>query len=557
MSSFSFLKKTRIGFSLVEMGVVVGVGAVAAGIAVPVFMNYRYSSDLHVAVANITQGIGEAKILAQSSKNDSAWGFSVTNGVVFQGESYATRQAGSDEFFPVPPTVAASGLLELFFTKMDGTVSRTGVILLMAKNGNKIAITIDNFGIATAGEATSSAIAMAGSDYSSVASAGGGDSSAQSGLSVSSTSAGGGDGSEGAGSSLTGSVESSGGSAGVSSSASTGTGGSEPASAGSSEAVASSSSAANPPPPPPPPPPPESSSVASLTGSGSTGSLASSAFSSSSSSVEPPIVWVSSNVGVLLLDPAMEGSLNISGNGNVLNISNNQGVVAVNSNHAKAAKLSGNGDATAYEFRITGVPGTYASGNGEFVGTITSGAAPTPDPLLSVVTPTPPTQTYSAVNISGGTQATINPGTYVGGITVSSNAKLTMNPGIYYLQGGGLKISSNATVTGNGVMIYNAPDAASDTITISGNGNVTLTAMTSGIYAGMAVFQRRPSPVPLLISGNGVLNVNGIVYLPGAPLTVTGNGDLLGVFVNLQCVANSRFIFRSMSFTGNGEFNVQ
>ena len=185
MSSFSFLKKTRRGFSLVEMGMVIGVGAVAAGIAVPVFMNYQYSSDLHVAVANITQGIGEAKILAQSSKNDSAWGFSVTNGVVFQGESYATRQAGSDEFFPVPPTVAASGLLELFFTKMDGTVSRTGVILLMAKNGNKIAITIDNFGIATAGEATSSAIAMAGSDYSSVASAGGGDSSAPSGLSVS------------------------------------------------------------------------------------------------------------------------------------------------------------------------------------------------------------------------------------------------------------------------------------------------------------------------------------------------------------------------------------
>jgi hypothetical protein len=241
----------------------------------------------------------------------------------------------------------------------------------------------------------------------------------------------------------------------------------------------------------------------------------------------------------------------------MMNISNSNGAVAVNSNNVAAAKLSGNGTATAHEFNIVGNPGTQITGNGHFVGTINRGVAPTADPLAGVPTPTPPTQTYSAVNYSSSTPITLNPGTYVGGITLGGNARVTLNPGIYYLQGGGLKVSSNARVTGNGVMIYNAPNVSTDQVAISGNGNVTITAMTTGTYAAMAIFERRPSSVPLTISGNGVLNVDGIVYMPGAPLTVTGNGDLLGVFVNLQCVANSRFIFDSMSFSGNGEFNVQ
>ncbi len=62
---------------------------------------------------------------------------------------------------------------------------------------------------------------------------------------------------------------------------------------------------------------------------------------------------------------------------------------------------------------------------------------------------------------------------YVGGIHVSGNAALTLQPGVYYLRGGGFAISGNGSVTGmGGVMIYNAPVASGDVISITGNGSV-------------------------------------------------------------------------------------
>lgn len=66
-----------------------------------------------------------------------------------------------------------------------------------------------------------------------------------------------------------------------------------------------------------------------------------------------------------------------------------------------------------------------------------------------------PLQSNSTLNISGG-NVTLNPGLYVGGISVTGGAKVTLNPGIYYLQNGGLSVSGNkdGRFTAQGVMIY-------------------------------------------------------------------------------------------------------
>lgn len=235
-----------------------------------------------------------------------------------------------------------------------------------------------------------------------------------------------------------------------------------------------------------------------------------------------------------------------------MTLTNLDGSVTVDSNSVSAIKISSNAQLKAQTVNVVGNPGISASGNGKVIGTVNRGVAPVEDPLAAVPVLLPPSQSYSAVNITGSQSMTLNPGTYVGGITVSGNASVTLNPGIYYLQGGGFNLSGNATVTGNGVMIYNASANQTHQIKLSGNANLTVSSMSTGIFAGISIYQSRASTADISISGNGTLNVNGVLYAPTAGLLISGNGN-----VNRQCLSASRFILKSLHFKGNGQFNVQ
>ncbi|MDD5055622.1 MAG: hypothetical protein PHZ00_05145 [Candidatus Peribacteraceae bacterium] len=273
--------------------------------------------------------------------------------------------------------------------------------------------------------------------------------------------------------------------------------------------------------------------------------------SSSSSQAMTPLVWQDQSVGILLLDPSSLGALTLSGNGS-MRITNPDATVVVDSSNTAAVKMSGNASIWATTFNITGDPGVQRSGNARIIGVVRTGIAPTADPFIDLPALVPPTQTFSRATVSGNSSVTLNPGTYIGGIAASANARVTLSPGIYYLQGGGLSLSGNATVTGNGVMIYNAPVQSTHKISISGNANLTISPITSGSFAGISIFQSRGSAVDMRISGNGTLNMDGVLYMPNALLDIPGNGN-----VNLQCLSSSRFIVKELHFSGNGTFNVQ
>ena len=120
-------------------------------------------------------------------------------------------------------------------------------------------------------------------------------------------------------------------------------------------------------------------------------------------------------------------------------------------------------------------------------------------------------------------------------ITVSGNASLTFKPGVYILAGGGLTVSGNASLSGSGVMLFNAGSAynaatGSDggtygSITLSGNGTDTLSAPTTGTYAGILIFQDRNNSRALTLSGNATLGTSGTIYAPLASLTLSGNAQ--------------------------------
>ena len=241
--------------------------------------------------------------------------------------------------------------------------------------------------------------------------------------------------------------------------------------------------------------------------------------------------------GFLLLSPNGSPALSLTGNGN---ITVQGGNIVVDSSATQAVTLTGNGNITATSLDVVGSYKTV--GNGTINGSIDTGAPAQSDPQASLPPPTV-TNNLGTVSLTGNQSATLNPGYYPGGISLTGNGSLTLNPGIYNLGGPGLRITGNGSVTANGVMLYLSGTAG---ISLTGNGTVNITPPTSGTYNAMAIYQDRSNSTADSLTGNGSLHLDGVIYLPAAAVSLTGNGDTLG----------SELIAYTARLTGNGGINI-
>ena len=258
----------------------------------------------------------------------------------------------------------------------------------------------------------------------------------------------------------------------------------------------------------------------------------------------------SSIISILLLDASGAGALTDSGNGKI--IVGGKGEIVVASTNAAAILVSGNGSVTASEIDVESTTGTRVTGNGKIIGIVDSGisAAEAIDPLSALAAPAVPSTQFAATTISGESVVTLQPGNYIGGINISGNAKVTLAPGIYYLSGGGFTVTGNAVVKGSGVLIYNAAVTTSDSISVSGNASVNLSAQTTGVYHGIVFFQAHTATAQVYVSGNASMVLKGTFYAARSKINVSGNGLL-------QLLdSDSELIASDLNVSGNGIVKV-
>jgi hypothetical protein len=229
---------------------------------------------------------------------------------------------------------------------------------------------------------------------------------------------------------------------------------------------------------------------------------------------------IKDDLGLLLLDPTGSKSLMVTGNG-IVDVTG-CGAAVVDSNDNQAAFLSGHGTVTAQDIDVTG--GVKTAGHADFSGPVDQEAA-TPDPL-GLTLPAPPSSTFAAVHYSGSAPLTLQPGTYLGGIAITGRGPVTLAPGVYYLQGGGFSVSGQGSVSGTGVTIISAPAGPGDAITFSGQGNVALTAPTSGPFQGIVLFQDPASSNAIRFTGQAAVTLSGVVYVPSALVSIDGNANV-------------------------------
>ena len=115
----------------------------------------------------------------------------------------------------------------------------------------------------------------------------------------------------------------------------------------------------------------------------------------------------------------------------------------------------------------------------------------------------------------------LDPGVYVGGISIASNADVILNPGIYVIKDGPFAVDMGARITGEGVGFYLVGDDA--TFTFGPDSKIDLSAPVDGPMAGILFFEDRGAPVGRThrILSNDARNLLGTFYLPRGYLRVS------------------------------------
>ncbi|MER8722424.1 pilus assembly protein TadG-related protein [Mesorhizobium sp. M0999] len=218
---------------------------------------------------------------------------------------------------------------------------------------------------------------------------------------------------------------------------------------------------------------------------------------------------------IYALDPDSTGALSVTGLGKV-SVPNCG--IQVNSSSPEALRHVGAGKIAATKVSVVG---NY-QGGGYSVSPKTNQPF-LADPLVSTPEPVPPTGCdYSNQALS---DVTIPAGRVFCG-SIDFGGKIVLSPGVHYFHNAIVGISNNAKITGKEVTIF--VDSKSSIIQAGGNGAMELSAPTSGVYTGIAIFGSRTA-LPLLptisLAINKNYSVNGTIYSPMHHLKMKGTND--------------------------------
>lgn len=166
--------------------------------------------------------------------------------------------------------------------------------------------------------------------------------------------------------------------------------------------------------------------------------------------------------------------------------------------------------------------GSCVASGGSVCPTVTSYSPAITDPYSGLVPPT--TVGRPAQTGCSGPQAsqTAQPGVYAGVFSIQGGNTCTLASGIYILQAG-FNIGNGAIVkTGAGGVLFYITGGA---FVVGGGASLMLTAMTTGAYTGISVWQAAADTSTIVLDNGGAIIFNGTVYAPKAELNISGNAQ--------------------------------
>ena len=137
------------GFTVIELLLVMAIFFIIAGFA-PAFYTRFLSQDAVSETADRVAGaLRNAQGYSLAGKGNFPWGVALSGNaiVLFQGNSFATRNAALDRRVAVPSSVSVSGLNETVFARVSGIPTAPLTISLTASGGALRTVSMNALGV--------------------------------------------------------------------------------------------------------------------------------------------------------------------------------------------------------------------------------------------------------------------------------------------------------------------------------------------------------------------------------------------------------------------------
>ena len=124
----------------------------------------------------------------------------------------------------------------------------------------------------------------------------------------------------------------------------------------------------------------------------------------------------------------------------------------------------------------------------------------------------------------------VEAGVHCGGIVVDKTATVTFAPGVHFFAeghdrngGGDLKLRADAKVKGENIVLVFGEGT---TIKAQDRAEINLGGIQSGPLAGMVIVGTRNNTEWMTLNSSNAKRIEGVIYLPAAALTATGNHEI-------------------------------
>ncbi len=223
------------------------------------------------------------------------------------------------------------------------------------------------------------------------------------------------------------------------------------------------------------------------------------------------------------LNPTAAQAINVTGSADV---DLGCGMIA-NTDDPDGIHKEGSGCLAASEYKVAGGYDESLNSGCPLDPVPETSIPPADDPLASL-----PSPSYTScvgggppLNLSGSADYVVSAGVHCTNINVTTSGTVTFGPGIHVFDGAALSIQGGSTVEGSELTLYwSESGGVNDGFDIAGGATVTLSAPTSGTYAGILMYQdRNTAPgVTHKLTGGSTMNLDGIIYTPSTDVEFAG-----------------------------------
>ena len=138
---------------------------------------------------------------------------------------------------------------------------------------------------------------------------------------------------------------------------------------------------------------------------------------------------------------------------------------------------------------------------------------------------------------NGNSGLVVDGGACYSSLSIGTNRTLTLKNGVYVISGGSVNIQGTLNLTNAVLLLTNKASGNQPigSLDMNASGQMNATAMTTGKWKGMAIYQDRratdsaptgniTASSPNKINGNSTNKITGVVYFPNQQLTYNGDG---------------------------------